>query len=209
MKRYNYKAKNKAGQVITGEVEAASEAHAAKLVRSKGYVVISVVAQKEGIISFITRFRSRISLADVTAFTRQLSTMINAGLPVTEALLISRNQTKGGMQKVAAQILADIEGGESLSAACGKHPKVFSATYIALIRSGEVGGVLDKVLARLADTMEKEQEFRGKVKGALIYPAVIITGMVVVGFIMMIFVIPRMTSLYSEFGASFPVPPKF
>ena len=208
MKKYNYKAKNKVGQLVSGEVEATSEQHAAKLVRGRGYVVISVSQQREGIMALIRRFRSKISPADVTTFTRQLSTMINAGLPITEALLVLRNQTKGGMQKVNAQILADVEGGESLSVACGKHTKVFSPTFIALLKSGEVGGVLDKVLARLADTMEKEQEFKGKVKGALIYPAVVVVGMIAVGSVMMIFVIPKMTSLYSEFDAELPGPTK-
>jgi type IV pilus assembly protein PilC len=134
--------------------------------------------------------------------------MVNAGLPITEALVILRSQAKGSMQKMAAQVLADVEGGESLSVALSRHPKVFSPTYIALVKSGEVGGVMDEVLVRLADNLEKQQEFRGRVKGALIYPAIIIVGMIIVGFIMMIFVIPRLTSLYSEFNAELPTPTK-
>ena len=87
-----------------------------------------------------------------------------------------------------------------------RHPKIFSRTYIALVKSGEVGGVMDAVLLRLADDLEKQQEFGSKVKGALIYPAIIVVGMVVVSFIMMIFVIPRLTSLYIDFGATLPLP---
>ncbi len=112
------------------------------------------------------------------------------------------------MQKVVAQILADVEAGDSLSGALANHPKVFTKTYMALIKSGEVGGVMDEVLTRLADSLEKQQEFKGKVKGALIYPAIIVTGMIIVAFIMMIFVIPRLTSLYSEFNAELPLPTK-
>jgi len=206
MKRYNYKAKDKTGKLVVGEVEAASEVHAAKLVRERGLIVLSIVEQREGIIAFTKRLRSRVTSAEVTTFTRQLATMVGAGLPITEALLILRNQTKGLMQKVVSQILVDVEGGESLSASLGKHSKAFSQTYIALVKSGEVGGVLDTVLIKLADNMEKTQEFKGKVKGALIYPAVVIVGMVVVAAVMMIFVIPKMMSLYSEFGAELPGP---
>ena len=112
------------------------------------------------------------------------------------------------MQKIVAQILTDVEGGEALSKALVKHPKVFSPTFIALVRAGETGGVMDEVLVRLADNLEKEQEFKGKVKGALIYPAIIIIGMGIVGVILMIFVIPRLTSLYSEFDAQLPLPTK-
>jgi type IV pilus assembly protein PilC len=110
------------------------------------------------------------------------------------------------MQKIVAQILADIEAGESFSTSLARHPDVFSRTYIALVKSGEVGGVMDAVLLRLADDMEKQQEFKGRVKGALIYPVIVIVGMVVVAFVMMIFVIPRLTSLYTDFGANLPLP---
>ena len=208
MKRFIYKAKDKSGQIVTGEVEASSDQVAAKLVRSKGLIVISLKIKREFGLNLIRKFKDRITFADVSTFTRQLATMVNAGLPITEALVILRSQAKGSMQKMAAQVLADVEGGETLSAALSRHPKAFSPTYIALVKSGEVGGVMDEVLVRLADNLEKQQEFRGKVKGALIYPAIIVIGMLVVGLIMMIFVIPRLTSLYSEFNAELPTPTK-
>lgn len=208
MKRFIYKAKDKSGQVVTGEVEASSDQAAAKLVRGRGLVVISLKIKREFGLNLIKRFKDRITSADVSTFTRQLATMVNAGLPITEVLVILRSQAKGSMQKMAAQVLADVEGGEALSVALSRHPKVFSPTYIALVKSGEVGGVMDEVLVRLADNLEKQQEFRGKVKGALVYPAIIVIGMVVVGLIMMIFVIPRLTSLYSEFDAELPTPTK-
>lgn len=192
--------------VVSGEVEASSESQAAKLIRDKGYVVFSIKLQGFGIASLVRKFTSRISFSDMTAFTRQLATMVNAGLPITEALLVLRSQNKTSMQKIVAQILADVEGGEALSKACEKHTGVFSTTYIALLRSGEVGGVLDRVLLKLADNMEKEQEFRGKVKSALIYPIIIIVGMVLVALIMMIFVIPKLLDLYKDFNAKLPLP---
>lgn len=208
MKRYNYKAKDSAGRLVTGEVEASSPIHAAKLIRARKLIVISIRPKIDSPLALIRKLKDRITSGDITNFTRQLATMVNAGIPITEALLILRTQTKGSMQKVVAQILADVEAGDSLSGAFSRHKKIFSPTYIALVKSGEVGGVMDKVLVRLADDMEKNQEFKGKVKGALIYPAIIIIGMVVVAFIMMIFVIPRLTSLYKDFNATLPVPTK-
>ena len=206
MKRYYYKAKDKLGNKVSGEVEAASEVEAARLIRKKGLIVFSIKTSSDNLLIFLRRFREKVPLNEISTFTRQLSTMINAGLPITDSLLILRSQTRGPMQKVVAQILADVEGGSSLSGAFSKHSKIFSSTYIALLKSGEAGGVMDQVLLRLADNLEKEQEFSGKVKGALIYPAVVIVGMFVVGLIMMIFVIPRLTSLYGEFNATLPVP---
>lgn len=208
MKRFNYKAKDKFGKLVKGEVEAVNDVFAAKLVRGKGLLVLSIKQIHESPITFIRNLKNRITPSDVSTFTRQLATMVNAGLPITESLIILKSQAKGSMGKVVSQILADIEGGESVSKAFVKHPNVFSPTYIALVKSGEAGGVLDTVLGRLADDMEKQQEFKGKVKGALIYPSIIIVGMIVVAFIMMIFVIPRLTSLYDEFNAELPLPTK-
>lgn len=204
MNRYAYKARDKAGNVVTGEVEASSPQVAAKLIRKRGLIVVSL-KQDRGLTSIFSSFKNRVSGSDVSNFTRQLATMIEAGLPIIDALSIMGNQTSGYMKKIVAQILADVEGGESLSSSLSRHPKVFSPTYIALIRSGEVGGVMDEVLARLADNLEKNQEFQGRVKGALIYPAIIIVGMFVVALVMFIFVIPRLTTLYEEFDAELPL----
>lgn len=207
MERFTFKAKDKAGQVVTGEVEATNSHNAAKLVRQKGLVVISI-KQSKGIVDFFGKFKKKVASEDVATFTRQLATMIEAGLPIIEALSIMRNQTEGYMRKVVTQISADVEGGEPLSKAMAKHKDAFSPSYIALVKSGELGGVMDKVLLRLADNLEKTQEFQGKVKGALIYPVIIVIGMGVVGLVMFIFVIPRLTQLYEEFDADLPLPTK-
>ena len=206
MKRYKYKAKDKNGQVITGEVEAANQPHAAKLIRDRDLILITLRPIYELPFNFAKRISQRVTGADVNTFTRQLATMVNAGLPLTEALLILRTQTKGTMQKIVSKILADVEEGESLSSAMSKHSEVFSKSYTALIKAGEVGGVLDEVLVRLADNLEKDQEFKGRVKGALIYPIIIVFGMIAVAFIMMVFVVPRLTALYDQFQADLPLP---
>lgn len=208
MNKYHYKARDKTGKAITGEVEASNESVAARLVRERGYILIELKLSGGGLLGLSQKMAGRVSNADVTAFTRQLSTMVNAGLPITESLQILRLQSKTGMKAIGSQVLADVESGESLSKAFGKHPKAFSPTYIALVKAGEAGGVLDKVLGRLADNMEKAQEFRGKVKGAMIYPAIIVIGMIVVSLIMVVFIMPKLTELYTQFDAELPITTK-
>lgn len=194
--------------MTTGEVEASSETVAAKLIRGRDLVIINLQPKREIPLNFIKKFQDRIGTDEVVNFTRQLSTMINAGLPLTESLLILRSQSEGAMQNVVSQLLSDVEEGEALSEAMKRNPKVFDTTYVALIKSGEVGGVMDEVLARLSESLEKQQEFRGKVKGAMIYPVIIFFGMLAVSFIMLVFVIPRLTTLYDQFDAELPITTK-
>ncbi len=206
MKRFIYKARDKDGKIVEGEVEAQDATAAARLVRSKGFIVVSIRPKSQSIISLIDNYRNRITQTDVANFTRQFAVMINAGLPITDCLSILKIQSQDKMEPVIGKILTDIENGDSLSVAFSKHPRIFSQTYIALIKAGEAGGVLDKVLTRLADDLEKSEEFKGKIIGALIYPAIIIVGMVAVSIIMIIFVIPKLLSLYTEFNATLPLP---
>jgi type IV pilus assembly protein PilC len=205
MKKYVYRARDKSGNLVTGDVEASNESAAAKLLRDRGYIVVSIRPAMNSLRSFTAMFSNRVSYADLVGFTRQLATMVNAGLPITESFSILRLQAKPSFQPIIQQILADIEGGQSLSSAIKRHPRVFTPSYIALVKAGETGGVLDKVLARLADNLERTQEFQGKVKGALIYPAIIVVGMVGVSIIMIVFVIPKLTALYTQFGAELPL----
>ncbi len=205
MRKFIYKAHDKSGKEVRGEVEANDDTKAAKLVRGRGLFVISISPVRVGILNSILKFRQRVTLSDVSALTRQLATMVNAGLPITDSLSILRLQSNPSLQPILTQILADVEGGESLSKALAAHPKIFNRTYVSLVRAGETGGVLDKVLSRLADNLEKQREFRSKVRAAMVYPAIIIIGMIVVTFIMMIFVIPQLTTLYTQFNADLPI----
>ncbi len=206
MDKFIYKAKNVEGKTITGRVEAQDEKGAVELVRQRKMVVIELKPYKErGEIPIISKFFSGIKYDQVVNFTRQLSTMITAGLSVTEALSILESQSEKALSLVIAQVLRDVEGGMALGASLEKHPKVFSKVYVALVRVGEAAGVLDRVLRRLAINLEKEREFRGKVKGALIYPAIVMIGMGVVAIVMMVFVIPKLTNMYKDFGANLPM----
>lgn len=208
MKRFKYKAKDRSGKEVAGEVEGSTIKHAAKLVRKRELVLITIREIKELRLNPFRKVRDRVTSGDINTLTRQLATMINSGLPLTEALIVLRSQQSGALQRIIVQILADVEEGESLSSSMSKHPMAFSTSYIALIKSGELGGVLDNVLTRLADNLEKRQEFKGRVKGALVYPVIIIVGMIMVALVMIIFVIPRMLSIYEQFDAELPLPTK-
>jgi Type II secretory pathway, component PulF len=205
MKHYWYKAKDLKGNLITGEVEAPTPEAAAKLVRGKRLIVIDITQTGTLSLNLLNTWKDRVTSSSVMNFTRQFATMINAGLPITEALLILRTQDSGAMEKIVSQLLADVEEGESLSSSMAKHTSVFSKTYVALIKSGEIGGVLDDVLIKLSDDLEKREEFKGKIKGAMIYPVIVVFGMIAVAFIMLVFVIPRLSTLYDQFGTKLPI----
>ena len=207
MEKFEYKAKNKQGKTLKGIVEAPDEKQAANILRERELLVIWLKIKKENLGETLKRtlFR-KISLTDKVNFTRQLATMLNAGLRVTEALEILENQSSPAMRKIVEEIRRDIEGGSDLSSSLGKHPDPFDPVYVALVKAGESAGVLEKVLGRLADNLEKQKEFQGKIKSAMIYPAIIILGMVAVAGIMIIFVIPKMTAIYEEFQAQLPLP---
>lgn len=206
MQRFVYKAKDKTGRDAMGQVEARSLQDAARLLREQNFVVISLNPHSSSPLANLSAFTNRVVFDDIVLFTRQFSTMVTSGLPITDALVIARSQSKEAMKPIIGQILSDVEGGSSLAAALEKHPKAFSSVYISLVRAGEEGGVLDQIMQRLADNLESAREFRSKVKGALIYPLIVIIGMVIVSAIMMIFVVPKLTGLYSEFNAQLPLP---
>lgn len=206
-KQFGYRVKNEEGKTLDGVLEASSLDHASKLLRGRGYLIIKVEEEKESEIKEIMRRFERVKVDDVVNFTRQLSTMVSAGLPLTESLSILRVQSPPAMSRVVSKVLEEVEGGKTLAIAMEEAGDgVFDDIYIALVKAGEAAGVLDEVLKRLAETMEKQRDFRSKTKGAMVYPMIIIIGMVIVAVIMMIFVVPRMTEMYKDFGTELPLP---
>lgn len=201
---FNYKAKNEHGEVVKGKVEAKDTRQAAHILRSRQLLVITITKQGESLLSVITKKLMGVTQDDVVNFTRQLSTMVTAGLSLNEALHILNQQSKPAMASLIEELLRDVEGGNTFSKALENHPKVFPRIYVQLVRAGETAGVLDEMLARLADNLEKSKEFKAKTKGALIYPAIVITALFAVAMIMMIFVIPELTEMYDDFGAELP-----
>ena len=205
MKKFTYQAKNAKGKKITGIVEASTDKQAVVALRQRGLIVISLKELGTTIFYKLRVLISRVTFNDVVNFTRQFSTMITAGLSLTESLAILKDQANPAMGKVIAGVLQDVQGGSTLTKAMGRYPNVFSQTYLALIKSGEAAGVLDEVLKKMASNLEKQRDFRSKVKGAMIYPMIILVGMIIVGIVMMVFVIPKMLEMYKEFDADLPM----
>ncbi|MEX2028587.1 MAG: type II secretion system F family protein [Candidatus Curtissbacteria bacterium] len=213
MPLFKFSAKDADGKKVAGEVEAVDQQTLIEILQKQGLIPTEVKMRDGGGSGFgkfkisIPKLGGGIPGSEIVGFTRQFSTMVSAGLPITDALVILQKQTKNHIfSRAIGQIVADVEGGSSLSQALSKHPKIFSVIYIKLVEAGETGGVLDKVLAKLADTLEKDREFKSKTKGAFIYPVIVIVVMFLVMGVMMIFVIPRLTSLYTEIGAALPLP---
>lgn len=205
---YRYSAKNEHGETIKGKVEARNVNQAASALISRSLLVIDIKPIAETSFSYLQSKLMGVKLDDIVNFTRQLSTMISAGLPLATSLAILQEQSKPAMAAVVTKLLKDVESGKSFAKALQEHQDVFSRVYIQLVRAGEVGGVLDNVLDRLAITLEKQKDFAAKTKGAMIYPVIVLIAMVAVGFIMMVFVMPQMTEMYKDFGAELPLPTK-
>lgn len=205
---FKYVVKNKQGETVRGKVEAVSKTQAVSTLMGRDLFVIDVTAlgQQDG--AFGGLLQNKIKFDELVNFTRQLATMINAGLPLATALSILEEQGKSEMAKLTGNLLKDVEGGLSFSAALSKYKDNFSRIYIQLVRAGEVGGVLDSVLDRLAVAMEKEKDFRAKTRGAMVYPIIIILAMIAVAVVMMVAVIPKLTAMYQDFGAQLPAATK-
>lgn len=205
---FGYTARDPAtGKKIKAEVQADSEAAAAKLIKNEGLAPIEIEVLGKGSSNPISRLRNRIRTKDRIVFSRQMSTLINAGLPLIQSLRSVSAQTQSESFKVVInQIINEIEAGSAFSVALAKHPKVFNEIYISLIAAGEASGTLDKALERIAYQQEKDAEIISKVRGAMAYPAIVILVMVgVVGF-MVVKVLPQVEGIYKDMpGASLPL----
>lgn len=205
MQQFDYVVKDARGQTKKGVVEAVDKKQASSILHEKGFVVIKIDEKKK---EFAIHFGG-IGLGPVSNFTRQLATMISSGLPLTESLVVLEKQTENERFKEIIKKLADdIQGGTTFAGALAKHPDEFSLAYINIVKAGESSGTLDKVLAKLADTLEKQREFQSKVKGAFVYPAIILVAMVMVIAVIMIFVVPKLTDLYTQLNITLPLPTK-
>lgn len=200
---FKYKARDKSNETLEGKIEAVSEKEAADVLKGKGYWIASLSEETAGSFFGLSKFKKP-KEDEMVDFTRQLSTMINSGLTLIDALRILKNQAPPAMKQVLEKILTEIESGKSLSQALEALEGIFSSVYIALVRVGESAGLLDDILKKLAESMESERDFRSKTKGALVYPAIVVVGMIVVVTIMMIFVIPKMTQMYDDMGIELP-----
>ncbi len=204
---FSYKAKDQQGHTLVGAVEAPSESVAIDVLKEKNLFVLSLTERrKTTLLQISLPFFNRVKLRDIVVFARQLSVMISASVPIVQALRILTRQTENVTLKIIISEIADeVDGGAKLSSALARFPQVFSDFFIHMIRSGETSGKLDETLVYLADEEEKDYDLHSKIRGALIYPAFILSGMVVIGTAMMIFVIPQLTSIILESGVELPL----
>lgn len=198
---FNYKARDtNTGKIIRSTVQGNNEAAAARVLMAQGIVPIEMTPAGSG-----GGLRSRVSSKDRVIFTRQLSTMLNAGLPLAQSLATVQDQTSNkALKSIIADVVGSINGGASLSDALSKYPKVFNTVYIALVSAGETSGTLDQSLARLADQQEHDADQLGKVRGAMVYPAIVMVVIIAVVVFMLVSLIPQVTSMYNDLGKTLP-----
>lgn len=202
---FKYRARTNEGRMTSGAVEALSDNDAAELLAERGLIVLSLSETKERKSKGFNINLGSVKSKDLVVFSRQLSVMISATVPVVQSLRILSQQTVNPIFIIKISEMADdVDGGMRLSDAMAKHKKVFSHFYVAMVKSGETSGKLDEILQYLADQMEKDYDLISKVKSAMIYPAFIVSSMIVVGFLMMTFVVPKMTQMLIDTGAELP-----
>lgn len=207
MRRFNYKAKDKeTGKIVKGNIQAENEQTAGKLLIEQGYIPQTVTEEGTGIFGG----KGRVTGKDRIMFTRQLSTLIGAGLPLASSLRTVASQTQGhAMRTITEEILANVEAGKTLHDSFAQYPDIFNGVYLALIKAGEASGNLDLALKRLADQEEKDAAMLSKIKGALVYPAIILVVIIAVLAFMMIMVVPQVKDLYEDMGEELPALTQF
>ncbi len=207
MLSYRYTARDPStGRYVKAEVQAEDEQSASKLITKEGLVPIDIKLAEKSVTGLGSRF-NRVKIKDKVIFSRQLSTLINAGLPLVQSLrTVNQQSTSKPLKVVIGKIISDVEAGSTLSAAMGRHPQVFNRVYISLVAAGETSGTLDKALERLAVQQEKDADLISKVRGAMVYPIIVLLVMAgVVGF-MLVKVLPQVQILYDGLpGADLPL----
>jgi type IV pilus assembly protein PilC len=211
MANFTYSARNKTGGIEKGTLFASDRPAATANLIEKGFSPILVkeipigTTKSAGILDKL-KFGQKVKLSDKVIFSRQFSTMINAGVPIVQSLAILKEQTES---KVLAGVVADlskqVEGGSTLANALGSHPKIFNPIFINMVRAGETGGILDEVLNRLATQQEKDAAIVAKLKGALTYPGLLFSVAIGVFFLMMTVIVPKLTSVFADSGTKLPI----
>jgi type IV pilus assembly protein PilC len=206
---YAYKVRDREGKMAAGSMEAESEEAVISRLRQLGYAPISIEAEKGAGLKAEVKLpgTGRVKLKDLAVFSRQFATMINSGLSLLRALTILGEQTSNRrLGEIIIQVRVEVEKGTSLSAAMARHPKVFNRLYVSMVRAGEIGGFLDQVLVKVAETFEKEVALRGKIRSAMTYPVVVFTMVIGIVAAMLIFIVPTFESLYESLGGTLPLP---
>ena len=205
MKKYDYEARDSASnKIVKSVVQADSENAAAKLLTSQGFVPLKIELQDDKT-SFFAKFSGRITTKDKVVFTRQLATLIGAGLPLAQSLRTVQEQTTNKrMQEIVQEIISDVEGGKSLSDSFAKHPEAFNKVYVALVSAGETSGTMDDSLKRLAAQQEKDAAMMSKIRGAMMYPSIVLVVIILVIGFMLFTVVPQVEGLYRDLNKGLP-----
>ncbi len=204
---YTWIAETKKGKVIKGELEAADEKAAGLQLKRRNLTVKKIKPKPKDIFENVSFMQPKVTKKDIVIFTRQFSTMIDAGLPLVQGLTILADQAENKTFKgILKKIVSDVEGGASLAEALEKHPQVFDSLFVNLVAAGEVGGILDTILQRLAAYIEKAEKLKAQIKGAMTYPIVVVAIAIIVISVIMIFVIPVFQDMFASFGKALPVP---
>ena len=205
MKKFNYQAKDTAtNKIVRATVQADSESAAAKLLIAQGFTPLDIQETNEEA-SFFRRLTNRITTKDKVVFTRQLATLIGAGLPLSQSLRTVLEQTDNKrLQGVVEDIITSVEGGKSLSESFGRHPDVFDSVFLALITAGEASGTLDESLVRIANQQEKDAATMSKIRGALTYPIIVLVVIFAVMAFMLFTVVPQVENLYIDLRQELP-----
>lgn len=211
MPKYIFRAKTPTGKEISDVVEASSQTEVVEKLRSLKYFVIEVKEQKESffknILTNIPFLKRKVKSTELTIFSRQLATLVSSGVQLVQGLSILEEQFESPtFRKIIRAVRSDIEAGVSISEALSKHPDVFSELYIGMVHAGEVGGILDQVLDRLATYLESTEALKSKIKSAMMYPIIVSVVAVAAAIIMLTVVVPRFAALFAEIGAKLPAP---
>ncbi len=203
MPQYTYTARDAKGELKTATIEAANREDVVQQLRRLRMNVVKVEEQAKA----KQKTGGSVSMRDIVIFTRQFSTMINSGLPLVQALdILSKQSENKALQAVTRQVVFDVESGHTVADALAKHPKAFSDLYVNMVAAGEAGGILDTILMRLATFMEKNDALVRKVKGAMIYPGVIMSVAAIAICVLLIFVIPVFQNMFASVGLALPLP---
>lgn len=206
MATFTYKARNWDGKIVSAEMEGESKEYCISKLREKGYFVTNI-QEKKGSGGFqINLFQRRVNSQEICIFARQFATMIGSGVPLVRCLTILQSQADNPtFKKIIGQIRTDVEGGLTFSKSLERHPKVFSDLFCSLVKAGEIGGILDQILERLADYLESSEGLKSKVKGALTYPVVVfaIAGLVVLALV--VFVLPQFKEIFMGMNIKLPL----
>ncbi len=207
---FAYKAKGPDGSVTEGQVEAGEQKAAVERLRSQRFVILEISEKTTGpldIIKGLLKSKGHVTSKDLVLFSRQLSTLVSAGVPIVQGLSILESQAENpAFKEVLGAVRGDIEGGLSISDALKKHPDAFPELYTSMIKAGELGGILDTILERVTSYMENSEALKAKVKGAMMYPAIVLSICAAVTVFLMVFVIPTFKNIFASFGAQLPLP---